>query len=306
MSQKKKRKKLSQARTVQATTMQVPVGEHSVIDKQCENEITSFQSIVYQVFNKFSFWETGESHSKSYRDVAEILHVSRSYVARAVKFLEDTAWFRRLSSKHKRSKFELTHHQCDPVEVPVDDDGRPKKCAMPAGEGGIFERVASGDIHWKAAAIWMLLKVKSDWRTGITDPITIEKIAKFTRFSKRDVCKYVKQLITAGMCERLERKSTEASVYQLYPKPYPKKKSRTGEVKRSWRSMRVEGNWRYSFTEEYRVNVKTGDIQRRGESGKPFRNISDYERSQLPKSMMSDFEAALFVHRQVLEGAVPG
>ena len=100
-----------------------------------------------------------------------------------------------------------------------------------------------------------------------TDTIAITKIAKCARFSKRDVCKYIKQLITAGTCERLERKSTEVSVYQLYPKPYPKKKARSGEVKRSWRSMRVEGNWRYSFTEEYRVNVKTGDIQRRDKSG---------------------------------------
>ena len=107
----------------------------------------------------------------------------------------------------------------------MDADDRPLSFAVPRGEGGIFERLFAGDIDWKATLVWLMLKLHSDWLTGITDKISMETLAKWTGFGKKTVCDAIKTLADAGMLQRLSEK-WECSQFQLYPKPYKNRATR--------------------------------------------------------------------------------
>ena len=275
---------------IQSDTMQVPIGMFSMLQSAMEGTQKSFEAMVYLCHNAFSNWDSGLSHSKSTRKLSELFQVSHQYIQQAQKKLEKM-WIHRVSGKGKAGKFRLMHHLCDSANVPLDEDGRPLKCAMPRGEGGIFERLASGDIHWKAALIWMLLKVNSDWRSGITKPTSISVLQKWTRFGRSDICKFIKQLVSAGMLEKLPRKGNEAQVYQLYPRPYPEKKERTPEQQWVGKPMERKGDYAISHNKQYRINVKTGGIQYRKNRFKKWKPINDHHRYQeMPKAILREFE----------------
>ena len=285
---------------VQEDTMQVPVGMYSILSEMMLGQVKAYDAMVDLCYNYFSSWDLGLSHSKSIRNIAKLFSVSHQYVQQALSRLSKGSWLSRLSGLHKTSKFEMTHHNSVDGSVPLDKDGRPLKCAMPRGEGGIFERMFSGAIHWKAALIWILLKVHSDWTTGITEPISIETLRSWTHFGLSDICEFIRQLARAGMVVKLERRPHEAQSYQLYPKPPEHRTKRQPEQERTWRNMRAMGEWRYSFNEEYRVNVETLEVQYRASKQEPFRRASDQRRFVLmPKSIRSDFDMACEAYHEL-------
>ena len=285
----------------QEDTMQVPVGVFSILDALMEGTVKAFDAMIDLCYNYFSNWDLGLSHSKSIRDVAKLFSISHQYVQQALSRLTNMKWMKRLSGKHKISKFQLTHHLCEADDVPRDKDGRPLKCAMPRGIGGLFERLMAGDIHWKAVLIWILMKLESDWCTGITAPISIKQLRKWTRFGTSDICKYIKQLIDAGMLQKYSRRPHEAQVYQLFPKPPAERTERQPEQEWTYRNMRAEGPLRYSFNEIWRVNMDTGVYEYREDKKKPFRRASEYKIIQeMPKSMKADFEMCLQIHESLL------
>ena len=286
---------------IQKDTMQVPFGSFSMLNALMEGTEKAFDAAIYQCYNAFSHWDWGKSHSLSIRYVGKLFKVTHQYVQQALKRLGGKKWMKRLSGKHKISKFELKHHLCDAESVPLDKDGRPCKCAMPRGFGGLFERLLSGDIGWKSVIIWMILKINSDFTTGITEPIGIKQLCEWTRFGTTTVCDCIKELEAAGMLAKLERRPQEAQSYQLYPKPYAERRKRKPMSERTWRDMRAVGNLRYSYNEEWRVNVKTLDIQYRPDKKKPFRNASDYEKYvKMPKSIRRDFDLAVRFHSDLV------
>ena len=285
----------------QKDTMQVPFQIFSMLDALMEGTEKAFDAAIYQCYNAFSHWDFGKSHSLSIRHVGKLFSVSHQYVQQALSRLAKH-WMKRLSGKHKTSKFELKHHLCEEELVPLDKDGRPAKCAMPRGYGGLFERLLAGDISWKSLLIWMLLKIHSDFTTGITEPVSIERLRGWTRFGTTTICDCIKELEWAGMLGKLARRPQEAQSYQLYPKPYAERRERTPEAERTFRGMRIEGNWRYSFNEEWRINVETGDIQYRPEKRGTFRAASDYEKyNKMPKRMKADFDLALRIHSELAD-----
>lgn len=285
---------------IQKDTMQVPFQSSSMLDRLMQGLETAFDTAIYQCYNAFSNWDLGISHSLSIRTVANIFGVSCQYVQQSIARLCASTWFRRLSGPYKIGKFELKHHLCEYEETPFDKDGRPAKCAMPRGEGGLFERLEAGDIHWKSVVIWMILKSKSDFTTGITEPISIAQLREWTGFGNSTICECIKELVAAGMLEKLERRPQEAQAYQLYPKPYEERRERTPETERTWRDMRAVGNWRYSFNEQWRINIETLDIQYRPNSKTPFRYASDYKKyHEMPKSIRKDFEIAVRFHSEL-------
>ena len=281
---------------IQEDTMQVPFDSFSMMDAMMDGTEKTFDAAIYQYYNAHSHWDFGESHSKSIREVGQTFSVSPQYVQQAVSRLTGK-WMERMSGKHKISKFKLVHHLCEKEEVPLDRDGRPRKCAMPRGNGGLFERMQAGDIGWKSVMIWMVLKTESDFRTGVTKPIGIKEICKRTRFGTTTVCDCIKELEEAGMLKKLERRPQEAQAYQLHPKPYTEPRPRTPEAERSWRAMRVQGNWRYSFNEQWRINVETLDIEYRPDRKTPFKKASDYQKVELmPARLREDFDHIIFFH----------
>ena len=285
----------------QKDTMQVPFGIFSMLDALMDGSEKAFDAAIYLCHNAFSHWDWGVSHSLSIRFVGKLFGVVHQYVQQAHKRLLGKEWIKRLSGKYKISKFELKHHLCDDESVPLDRDGRPSKCAMPRGYGGLFERLLSGDIGWKSLLIWMLLKVHSDFTTGITEPVSIALLCKWTKFGTTTVCDCIKELEAAGMLEKLARRPQEAQTYQLYPKPYVERKKRKPEQPLTWRNMRAVGSWRHSFNELWRVNVETTDIQYRPEKNETFRRVSDYEITQaMPKKIRRDFDMAVRAYSELV------
>ena len=292
---------LPEAPEVQESTMQVPIGVYSILDALMEGTVKAFDAMIQLSYSCFGNWDLGLSHSRSIRNVGKLFSVSHQYVQQASARLGNSGWLKRISGLHKASKFEVTHHLCEQDDMPRDKDGRALKCAMPRGIGGLFERLRAGDIHWKAVLIWILMKIESDWCTGITAPISIAHLRKWTRFGTSDICKYIKQLIDAGMLKKHSRRPHEAQVYQLLPKPPAKRTKRQPEQEWTYRNMRAEGPLRYSFNELWRVNVDTRDYEYREDRKARFCRASEYRVIQeMPKSMKADFEMCIQVHESLL------
>ena len=187
----------------------------------------------------------------------------------------------------------MTHHNCSYEDIPTDKNGNQLKCAIPQGKGGILERLFNGDISWKAALIWILLKLHSNWKTGITLSLSIETIRQWVRMSPQTVSNCIKELQEAGLLKRLSKKN-ETGKYQLYPKPNAKpkpvyRKRKPKGQKRDTRDMKIDGQWRLSFNELWRVNVETCDIQTRKSRKKGlWRDLSLGD--TIPKAIQRDFD----------------
>ena len=120
------------------------------------------------------------------------------------------------------------------------------------------------------------LKFHSDWQTGenngITDPMTMDRLAELTGFGKQTVCDAIKELQKAGMLERLS-KPWEASVFQLYPKPIPKTEAECQREKHERTKVKV-GRWEvvttphhvYSGNKKWRCRYIDGRWEKRDRS----------------------------------------
>ena len=88
---------------IQESTHQVPCGPYSIFE--AEEPVPEFERAVYLVINRSSNWETGRSHSLSYRTLANQLDVKhRSQVMRAVRNLINKGWHY-LKKKSRNSGF---------------------------------------------------------------------------------------------------------------------------------------------------------------------------------------------------------
>ena len=281
----------------QESTLQLPFGEYSIFSDLQANRISPIEAMVALVLCYRSTWSTGLTWPTSSRALAKCLHISHRYVRDTL--LKATDWIhrKRLPKGNSAGTFQITHHLCDPELVPLDKDERPLSFAVPRGAGGVFERLFAGDIDWKAALVWLMLKLHSDWTTGITDKNRMATLAKWVGFSKQRVCAAIKTLREAGMLKRLSEK-WEGSVFQLYPKPYEKRAVRKREKRQAEKSksreMRADGEWRYSFNELYRLNVETAEIQTRQVKNRGhWRPLTDRERHRMPKAIHTAFEQTL-------------
>ena len=175
-----------------------------------------------------SKWSTGLTWRTSSRQLSELLHISHRYVRDALVKAADWIQRKTVPKGNTAGTFQLTHHRCDPLFVPLDKDHRPLSFAVPRGAGGVSSKAS---LRWRHrlesnALVWLMLKLHSDWRTGITNKISMQTLAKWTGFGKKTVCDAIKRLQSAGMLERLS-KPWECSEFQLYPKPYEKRVQRS-------------------------------------------------------------------------------
>ena len=284
----------------QESTLQLPFGEFSILSELKEGLVTAVEAIIALTLCYRSDWNSGLTWRTSTRKLAELLNLSQRYIRSEIEKM--VQWIERMTlpKGNTAGTFKVTHHRCEPAMVPMDNDNRPKSFAVPRGKGGVFERLFAGNIDWKACLIWLLLKLHSDWTTGVTDPITMKTLAKWTRFSKRTVCHAIQMLRDAGMLDRVS-KPWERSVFQLFPKPYKKRavrrRAKRKLEKSERREMRAEGVWRYSFNELYRLNVETTEIERRFVKNRGrWQPLKDRERHDMPKKIKRDFKRTLAVH----------
>lgn len=291
----------------QESTLQLPFGEFSIFSDLKANRVSPIEAIVTLTLCYRSNWSTGLTWRTSSRQLSDLLHISHRYIRDALG--KATDWIQRKTAPkgNVAGTFQLTHHRCHPLLVPMDEDNRPLSFAVPRGAGGIFERLFAGDIDWKAALVWLMLKLHSDWRTGITNKINMKTLAKWVGFGKKTVCDAIKMLGAVGMLERLSEK-WECSVFQLYPKPYKNRAARRRDErqqqKSKWREMRFDGEWRYSFNELYRLNVLTAEIQTRAvKTCDQWQPVKDRERHRIPKAIRKAFDEALEDARAIFSGS---
>ncbi|RKU28921.1 hypothetical protein C6499_09575 [Candidatus Poribacteria bacterium] len=276
---------------IQNSTLQVPFGTGSILGDFSLRQIKPAAAMAALTLNYRSNWDKGRTWWTSTRTLAALTGMSHRHIRGALK--EVKGWVTRVKQGVKGSIYQLTHHKCEPEDVPTDKHGNPLKFAMPRGDGAPFEKMFAGEITWKACLIWVLLKVHSDFSTGETKPITMQQLALWSQFGKKTVCDAISELEKAGLLERLS-KPHEKSVFQLYPKPPEKRAKQRPEHRKKQKSfldMRRDEKHCYSFNEKFRLNVDTAEIEERERHGRGlWHPLKDRHRHLVPKAIMRDFE----------------
>ena len=258
------------ARVKCESTHQVPCGDFSALDAMRLGKLKNVDVLILSVLNYRSNWASGKTWRSSLRELSSLTGISVRYIRERISELMKSDWVSYICKGiNTGSRYQLKHHNCKRDDVPTDKYGRPLKFAVPQGKGGPFERMFAGDISWKACLIWVVLKKYSDYKTGITLTMSIDTLRQWVGMSPQTVSDCLKELKKAGLLKRIS-KPHEAGVYQLYPKPdgkpkpvYRPKREKIGDQDHSSRSMRVEGEWRFSFNDLWRVSVESGAIQYR-------------------------------------------
>ena len=213
----------------QLPTMEVPCGRYSIFDP--EMLVPEFCRAVYLVINEHSDWDTGVSDVLSNAKIAKFMNVNfRGQVLRGIHCLIKEGW---LSVAGKRESdgaffYEVTHHLCDPTDVPLDPEGHPLKCAVPKCKGSASDLLAQGKITWRMMTQWTTYVVNSDWETGFVR-MPILKTQEQTRLSMNTISQNNKALAEVGLLKK-HSKDFEASVFELFPGPDQVKQQTSSET----------------------------------------------------------------------------
>ena len=297
----------------EADTMLVPRGQSSVLWELRDGNLTAAQAIVYLCFNHGSSWNSGATWPLSVRYLSERLSpgMSHPYVHKITTSLNNKGWIETIDENNPSGyQYRLRHHLCDDEDVPVDKDGKPLKFAVPRGAGGPLERCFDGDISWKAALAWISLKLRSNWKAhadtaGQTEAATLLELSKRIRISLRNYQNLITELTQAGMLERLTPKS-QAAIFQLYPKPFPRPVQPRTEIQQETvggKVIKTDGEYWYSHNYQYRCHRESGEVQRRQRGG-TWKRVSDFHKYQeMPQAILRDFERVIDAKR-VVESAV--
>lgn len=285
----------------ETSTLQIPFGEFSILEALKNGKVKPISAILTLTLGYRSNWTTGRTWRTSTRQLAKLIGTSQRYVRNTLKNAE--TWITRQTQPNGNTPgtWKVTHHLCNPDETPTDKDGNPQTFAIPRGENGPFERMFKGEITWKACLLWILLKRNTDWskRDGITHPVNMKTLAKWTGFSTATIAKTIAELQDAGMLERLTEK-WQRSIFQLYPKPKQQPQTQRRRKKKQQREMRTNGDWKISFNERYRVNIKTAEIQTRSAHNKGlWKKVSDYHFGEImPKPIKKAFNKTIQEYQQ--------
>ena len=291
----------------EADTMQVPRGQSSVLYELRDGNLTAAEAMIYLCLNHGSTWNSGSTWSMSGPYLSKILGVgmSRWYVRRTLASLSEKGWIETIDEDNPSgNRYRIRHHLCDYEDVPVNQDGKPLKFAVPRGAGGPLERCFDGDISWKAALVWIMLKLRSNWKAhedtaGQTESATLVELSKRCGIALSIFHKLITELTQAGMLERLSPKSQPA-IFQLYPKPFPKPDQPRPEIRHEWvkgKDIKTDGEFWYSDNHQYRCPIDDYMAIERQQRGGTWKRVSDYHRAQvMPQSILQDFERAVEIH----------
>ena len=109
--------------SIKKRPMQVPIGDFSILSEWFAGRLKPIDAICLLQINHDSTWVNGRTHWTSGRGLANAIHVSHRYIREVLKRLD--AWLTRLKNGLKGVIYELTHHNCDDDDVPVDKYGAP-------------------------------------------------------------------------------------------------------------------------------------------------------------------------------------
>ena len=286
----------------EADRFPVPRGPFSILHALEHKKVTSAEAIVYLTLNHGSTWVSGETWCFSSPYLSEILGkgMSRPYAQKILVSLESNGWIEKLAPTPTGNRYKIRHHNCEPAMVPYNADGKRLTFSVPRGPGGPIERCIAGDISWKAALVWIVLKRRSNWKadedtSGQTEQETLLALSRRCRVRLQSFQDLIGVLEHAGMLQRLTPKS-QAAIFQLYPKPFAHPESGRRPTKRKRRSWKIESIGAY--------DVKTEEIQIRI-PGEEWRRASEYESHQrMPRAIRETFDQALELDR--IRRAAPG
>ena len=289
----------------EADTMQVPRGQYSILAELEDGNVTAAEAMIYLCLNHGSTWNSGATWSMSGPYLSNIAGMSRRYLRDTLANLSDKGWIETIDTDNPSgNRYRLRHHLCDFEDVPVDRDSKPLKFAVARGAGAPLERCFEGDISWKAALGWIVLKYRSNWKANEdtsrqTKAEPLLSISKRCRFSMRVMQGVITELTQAGMLERLSNQRQPA-IFQLYPKPFPKPSAPRAEIRREWvkgREMKHDDEYWYSDNHQYRCPLGDAYKIERRQRGGTWKRVSDYHRAQvMPQAIVHDFERAVEVH----------
>ena len=285
-----------------ADTMQVPRGQSSVLWELRDGNLTAAQAMIILFLNHGSTWTSGATWSMSSPYLSKKLGgMSRRYVRDTLTHLDTKGWIKTIDENNPSGyQYRLRHYLCDYEDVTVDRDGKPLKFAVPRGAGGPIERCMDGDISWKAALAWISLKLRSNWKAhadtaGQTEAATLLELSKRIRISLRNYQNLITELTQAGMLERLTPKS-QAAIFQLYPKPFPRPVQPSPEIQQETvggKVIKTDGEYWYSHNYQYRCHRESGEVQRRQRGG-TWKRVSDFHKYQeMPQAILRDFERVI-------------
>ena len=134
---------------------------------------------------------------------------------------------------------------------------------MPTGAGSVYEKLENQEIGWQAFVYWQLLKMLSDWKTGIVS-LTYAETQEWLKFGPKTISTIKQEIESAGLFERIS-KPFQAFACQLFPKPYPTRRRRRHE---NPKSMKLIDGFYYSFNGKWRVRRTDGQIHTKVENGR--------------------------------------
>ena len=147
---------------------------------------------------------------------------------------------------------------------------------------------------------------KSNWKAhadtaGQTESATLLELSKRIRISLPTYQKIITEMTVAGMLERLTPKS-QAAIFQLYPKPFPKPVEPKPEIREEWvggKALKTDGEYWYSHNHQYRCHRETQEVERRQRGG-TWKRVSDFHKYQeMPQAILRDFERVIEAKRLV-------
>ena len=288
-------------------TLPVPRGQSSVLWELRDGNLTAAEAMIYLCLNHGSTWNSGATWSMSGNYLSDLLGMgmSRSYVVKTLASLNNKGWIKTIDEDNPSGNhYRLRHHLCPYKDVPIDADGKPLTFAVPRGPGGPLERCFEGDISWKAALVWIVLKLRSNWKAhedtaGQTEAATLLELSKRCRIKNAGFQKIITELTQAGMLERLSNKSQPA-IFQLYPKPLPKPNAPRPKIRPEWvkgKEIKTDGEYWYSNNRQYRCPVDDYLAIESRQRGGGWKKVSEYHKYQLmPQSILRDFEEAVVFH----------
>lgn len=283
---------------IQESTMQVPFGEFSALSALEQGELNGFETMTLLTLGYFSNWHTGETWRVSQDKLSKALGVSIRHIRCTLSSLMDKGWLSVLKRWCSRdaTRYTVKLHNAENAMVPTDKDGHPLTFAVPHKNGGIFERLFAGEITWRSALVWLRLKLKSDWATGITTPVSMGTLSRSVRMGTQTVVAIVRALADAGMLRKIS-KPYERSQFQLYPKPAEKRPAKRRKVPvAKQREMRREGEWVFSFNGCFKVSTKTGEIYQKASRwyGK-WKKLREERYHEIPRPIKIAFDKAIEV-----------
>ena len=278
---------------IQGSTCQVPVGAHSILSEYGERNVKSLATAVYLYINENSNWETGQSHALSYTRIAKDMRIGRSQVIDAINALVADGWLEKNIRNDKgrqntANTYRVTHHNCEPEQIPLDKDGCAKKCAMPRGVGSPTELLRDGHISWQEWLYCHVLKANSNWTTGVVE-MTIKQAKALMRFSVKKICAFRKSLERVGLLETLS-KPFRAWIAQLRPAPYKHRRKRRFE---NPKGMPFDGTFYTSFNGQWRVSREDGHIETRIEGTSKWRYANEFELETAHFKIYTDFKVII-------------